>query len=529
MTANQIPFDTLDWLQFGVYFVALPLVAMLGSAIGLLGRVRRGGILWAANVGLLGGAVSCVIVALGISTLEGESSTNYFFSFMEVMRWKMLAVALAATWACSCAAAIAWRFLHPPREMQPWAISLQSLLLVQLFAFISMGSFIGLRLYMLQSVDFNLADYFYEGAEDEFTEPGIPGWYSYGGGERLVLNDHEVSAAEVQAAFSPEQLQKIASLKQLKDIHFSLDSQWKIDLSPLLDHKEFEFIGVDCLNPTMELIEKLAMAKTSSIALRGDFRDVDLTPISQSSTMKEISLYGDFTRRSVEALANSQSLTSLSLGACKLTKDQPSIARWPPNLTKLSILASSANNDDIAAIKNHHALRELNLNYVVLNDEATLAIGALHQLESLSATIGPLSQPALDGLANLPLTAVRLQVSNPAFSPHDAKQILRIKGLIYLNLIDAVHGDDVVEALSQDNSVRAISISSPSVTAEAVFLLAQINSLESLEYPAHLDTPSFHNGFAIYRCELNLPSVHLRKLVTSPSAKQAESPKNQTP
>jgi hypothetical protein len=145
INASQIPYDQLDWLQIAIYFVALPIVAFLGAALGLIGRVRRGGLLWSTNVGLLGGAVACLVIALPLRQLVSDPFDDLLSLYEKNYRWQMLAAAWGGTGGCAFVAAIAWRWIHAPSEVASVSFSLRQILIVQCLCFISLGSFVSLR------------------------------------------------------------------------------------------------------------------------------------------------------------------------------------------------------------------------------------------------------------------------------------------------------------------------------------------------------------------------------------------------
>src|SRR5690349_16433567 len=97
LTANQIPYEWIDWVHLAIYFFALPIVAFLGAALGLLGRARRGGVLRSTHVGLLGGITTWAVLAAPIA-LGGTRLPPDFIAFVEDdYRWQLLFAALAAT------------------------------------------------------------------------------------------------------------------------------------------------------------------------------------------------------------------------------------------------------------------------------------------------------------------------------------------------------------------------------------------------------------------------------------------------
>ncbi len=497
MNPNQIPYDQLDWLQIAIYFLALPIVAVTGALLGLIGRTRRGGLLWATNVGLLGGAVACVIVAFGISTLEGESITNFLDIFLEMLRWKMLVATLVATGCCSLAAAIAWRILYQPREKQPFAFSIRSILLVQFFALISMGSWISLRLYMLEA----------SSVEQMKLIPEVSGWAVFDGGKRLQVSHHGSTEGQMREAVSPPRLSEIAALKQLETIELFLDGNWNIDLTSLFSDKNYQLVKVQCVNPNEYTLKQLAGAKTKQLWLIGDYSNSNLAPLAQSKFIEHLSIQGRISRRSLESLSESSTITTIALVLCDLTTDKQSVQQWPPNLESLNILGGPINRHDLAVLSKQPILKWLYVDHILEEDEAITAIAAMPALEFLHLKLGQLTPKGWSALAALKAYQVRLHITHPSLSKPQVLPLMQMKGLIYLDLTGAMHGDDVVEALAANESLQSLSISSPTISENAMISLASHPHLTILEYPKHLDTPSFHAAFELLRSELNLPQI----------------------
>jgi hypothetical protein len=498
MNASQIPYDQLDWLQIAIYFLALPIVAFTGALFGLLGRTRRGGLLWATNVGLFGGAVACVIVAFGISTLEGESLTNFLDIFLELLRWKMLVATLAATGCCAIAAGLAWRLLYAPREKQPFAISIRGVLLVQFFALISMGSWIGLRLYMLEASD----------AERVKLIPEVPGWTVLDGGKRLQISSpYDSTETQIREALAGPIVKEIAALKQLETIELFLDGDWNIDLSPLFGDKSYQLVRVHCVNPNESTLKQLARAKTKQLWLSGDYSTSNLSPLAESKFIQELTVQGRISRRSLETLSGSSTLTAISLVRCELTADKQAVEAWPPQLQSLNISGGPINQHDLAVLSKQPNLKWLYVDHLLEEDEAISAIASMPALEFLNLKIGRLSPSGWLALGGLKTYQVRLHLMHPTLSKSQILPLVQMKGLVYLDLIDAAHGDDVVEAIATNDSLTALSISNPAISEGAMLSLAAHPHLTVVEYPEHLDTLSFHSAFKLLRSKSNLPQI----------------------
>ena len=200
MNPNQIPYDQLDWLQIGAYFVALPIVAIIGALLGLFGCWRRGGVLWATNVGMLGGAVTCLTCGLAIWTLDQKLSSDFIDYFTDEYRWWMLTATLGATCACALAAGLAWRLLHKAEAERPFAFSLKQFFLLQFFALLGLGCWISLRLFVLEASDPKLF------ARKELAKSQArweaAGWVVNANTQSVSINLSGLDAATVAAAFA---------------------------------------------------------------------------------------------------------------------------------------------------------------------------------------------------------------------------------------------------------------------------------------------------------------------------------------
>jgi hypothetical protein len=501
MTASQVPYDAIDWLQMGVYFLTLPLIALFGATLGLIGRVRRGGVLWSMSIGLLGGAVTCILLTICITTLPAETASSFFDLFLADYRWRFLCATAIATLACSFAAALARRLLFSPGEIQPIAFSIRSMLLVQVLAFISLGSFIGLRLYMIE-----------KSGRSERLRPEnlIPGWELWRGGEEACVLRDNLSSEEIRLALSPDKLREVAKIPHLYGVHLFLDGNWKIDLKPLARTEPLFLLGADCINPSPAMVEELAQISAKELWLSGDFRRVDLSPIAKRNLIEGVTLSsGRFTRHTIESLAEASNLKKFWI-LCKLDASKPTIERWPSQLHRLIVdYKSNLRADDLTSLAGHANLVRFDAIGLLQSDESIKALASIATLNHAKIVIGPLSPAGYEALASLKVAHVMLIVKSQALVHSDLEQMLRIEGLEVLDLYDAVHGDEGLDLVAKKSTLTRINVASVQVTSEAMLQLAALPKLDHLGFPKHLAANSFVEDFHAKRAELGLPFVNL--------------------
>ena len=144
----------LEYLQIAVFLVGTPLAALMGAMMGLVGKWKEGRVFTAALMGL--GSAAFVTVVL-------------FFTFL-VIHWQMQAsrqsilpeffdsyfgqrIAILAAIATAVIAFLAGIGLRSRRNENGHAasFSMRQLLLLQLFAFIALGCWTGMRFFALNS------------------------------------------------------------------------------------------------------------------------------------------------------------------------------------------------------------------------------------------------------------------------------------------------------------------------------------------------------------------------------------------
>lgn len=502
MNANQIPYDQLDWLQIAIYFLALPVVAFLGASIGLVWRWRRGGMLWSTNVGLLGGAVACVILALGLSSLERESITNYLGYFLVEYRWKMLAATLSATVTCAAIAGFSWRWLHAPGEIRPLAFSMRSMLLVQLFALISMGSFVGLRFVMLENCnDPRLVDVFWNS----------PGWILSKNGYEVTFDSSPLSPAEREAALSADRIKQIANNRNLHWLSLRYDTSWNTDLTPLLQAPSITTINVDLLSASSEFIDQFAASRIQHRGLTGDFRRVDLAPLSSSKQLESLRLSGSASKTTIESLSIGSEVKRLSLEKLVLTLEERPISRWPTDLQRLTIYGTTIGQRDLDSLASHANLLQLHAPDFVLDEASFNALKSIPTLEWVSIGIDSRSEKILPQLAQWSTPKLTLFVHHPQVDRALMKRIVQIPRLEALELSKSIVTRDAIDLLAGKESLDYLALASANLTKSDLLKLAVLPKLRTLRYPFVFSLPAraVETAFGAKRDTLQLQRVHL--------------------
>lgn len=145
-------YTQVEWLQMGVFLMGLPLAAVVGALLGLIGKWKQGRVLTAALVGLGGAAAASVIlfgVFMAIVWSSSGTSNDFLLRFFDgYFSWRYTVIALATTGALSLLAAIGMR--RTPSKQAVMSLSLRQLMLIQVYACIALGCWTGMRFYANQ-------------------------------------------------------------------------------------------------------------------------------------------------------------------------------------------------------------------------------------------------------------------------------------------------------------------------------------------------------------------------------------------
>jgi hypothetical protein len=530
MTASQIPYDAIDWLQIVIYFLALPVVALAGSLIGLLGRIRRGGVFWSANVGMLAGAVTCLTCGLAIGTLNQKLPTEFIDYFASDYRWRMLAATLGATCACAFVAAIAWRFLHKPGEKQPFSFSLRQVLLLQLFSFLGLGCWISLRLFVLNSTDPRvLAERQLERLKARWEANG---WTVDPKNGSVSIDLNAMTYSEGQKALAFATIAEAAQLPRLENLSVSGVDDANLDLTPFFQKQSPKGVGLSLKNYSENIIEQFGKSNVEYLSLNNP-GSVDLSSLADNRSLRAMGLSGKITRESFSKLSKSASLKKLTFWQMKFVEGdaqaaQKATIQWPPQLEDLQ-MSDPLSHRDFATLANHQMLSTLYAFNQRLNDYDVAVLAALPNLKKTDVWIGRLSERGDASLRARFLQEnasgfFQLRVDSPPFDESVVQKLKTLRGIKSLRLYWADVGDEVMDDLAEMPDLEMLHFMSPQITQEGIMRLATLPNLKYLFYPVHLNTKTFEKDFAAKRVELDLAPVDLTamQLGTAPPYTEPE-------
>jgi hypothetical protein len=529
MTASQIPYDALDWLQIAIYFLALPIVALAGSLFGLLGRIRRGGVFWAANVGMLAGAVTCLTCGLAIGTLNQKLPTEFVDYFTSDYRWRMLAATLGATFVCALAAAVAWRFLHKPAEKQPFVFSLRQVLLLEFFALLGLGCWISLRLFVLEASDPRvLAERQLERLKARLEAKG---WVVEPGKASLSIDLTNMTPEEIKSAMSLLGSGEVGQLPRLESLGIVANDDSQFNLGPLLERLNPKGLGLNVKEPSEKTIKQLGKSNVQSLGLTGNLGSVDLGALAENASLSSIQLSGEITRKSFSTLSKSTSVKRLTLWQLKLDEGDPQAEQkanidWPPQLEYLQF-AGTFTHRDFQSLANHPKLNTLYAHWFRLNDDDIETLVKLPDLKKADIWTGTLSDRGYERLATLRLHEnasgyLQLQVDSPPFDEAVVQKLKPLRGIKSLRLYWADVGDEVMDEFAEMKDLEMLHFMSPQITQEGIMKLATLPNLHSMFYPVHLNDGKFPKAFAAKRVELDLPPVDLTPIGQQPVPEYTE-------
>lgn len=517
LTANQIPYEWIDWVHLAIYFFALPIVAFLGASLGLLGRARRGGVLWSTNVGLLGSAIACVVLSVGLYTLQSGSKFSHLAYFLLDYRWQMLLSALAASSGCSFVAAIAWRILYKPRQRQPFTFSMTSLLLVQLFVLMSLGSFVGLRLFLLtNSEDSRLHAIAWES----------PGWTLSPQGHEIRFDSTNLTPEQLSHELSKERIAEIANYREITSLVLKYHPDWDVDFSPLLNSKSVSGVTAILHQPSASFLHQLAAAKMKYQRVVHVTTATDLSPLASSKTIEDLRLGGHLSVEAIESLSESLHLKGLSFEVLSIATRSRPINSWPQRIEWLGAFGSPLHPRDCDSLAGHPCLKQLDLPEFALDSTSTSAICGIPNLQSLAIGIDQLSGADFEVLAKRNLNKVEISILSTDPTLSDLMHLQRIANLQSLVLANSYIQNESLLPISQIASLEYLTIASPDVTEQGLLDLASLPKLRQLKLPWGMPMAQLQQAFDKQRNALKLPRVILMKVGPLPSrTNAAESPK----
>lgn len=425
-------YTQLEWLQIGVFLIGLPIAAVMGAMLGLVGKWKQGRVMSAALVGLGGAAVTSIVLFLVFITLDIAGpklgSGIWLMFFDTYMSWRYTTIAVIATASVALLGAIGFRARESKQAV--YAISMRQILLLQLYAFIALGCWSGMRFFALSKCsDFQRARHHW----------GKQEWTVFGTEERGphgLQRDFSGSSTAADWDFENAALRRAIAEPWLKEIHlYGLQANSAIEMSKFAESEQLESVALGYETGAVPPQTHLdAIGNVSSLQqlflFGGDLRGLDLSPLVRRDSLKMLMVRGavvdsarlkQVTRGSGLAQfeihsspsinskwsqvtfqagefnitadmpiapvdldwVNSKSITHLDLRAPKLTTEAAKAIRALPNLDELE-LHCQIDAPALREIASHTSLRRLCLDREMVHDsEFEVAYSKLLLMPSL--------------------------------------------------------------------------------------------------------------------------------------------------
>jgi hypothetical protein len=522
LTATQIPYEWIDWVHLAIYFFALPIVAFLGASLGLLGRVRRGGILRSTHVGLLGGITTWAVLAAPIA-LGGTRLPPDFIAFVEDdYRWQLLFAALVATSGCAFASAIAWRCMNKPGEIKPFNISLFHVLIIQLFSFLSLGAWVGFRTVVLNAID--PTDYSDQLATETMNKWIALDWRfsNYKPHDTAVLNIIGMESADIQKSMTFLESKDLQlRLAKINGLSLVFDHDTDLDFQKIANNSQIKVLTLEYQRLRDANLKALAGSQIETLRLGGSLSVREFTAISQMPRLKSLTITGSWNQDALRYLSGSTSLRELLIynnGVGNLSTGPmqwPSsleilqIGDWPPLELNLDLLSNlpKLKSLDIAT----YSLKESQLSK--LQSELTakkLCIAIEHPTPSMWAVLASLPS------ANAQGGELNLTIDDADFTRQEAAHLKSMTNLKWLRLAYAEHNDDVLEELAQIPSLRRLDLGSSRITAQGFETIAMSPTLEWLQYPFQVRNVALQVDLRAKRVSKGLQPLQMQSTMVAP-------------
>lgn len=147
-------YSRAEWTQIGIFLVGLPAAALIGALVGLVGKWKQGQLINAALIGMGCAALAAVVCFLTFFVVHSQSLASHKSLLLEFFDSYMgptsALLATCVTGVISLLAAIGLRGRRNDKSSAA-AFSMRQLLLLQLFAFIALGCWVGMRSFALRS------------------------------------------------------------------------------------------------------------------------------------------------------------------------------------------------------------------------------------------------------------------------------------------------------------------------------------------------------------------------------------------
>lgn len=495
-----------DWLQILLLLVGMPVIAASGAALGLIGRIRRGGFLPATIAGLSGAAIASAVLYLGIWTLRLESLINprVFLEIYDSGYQRYISIAcLIATFAIAFLWAIRWRVHRASIDPTPLSINLRSALFIQVLSLLCVGSWCGLRLLIADTADPRI------NTKRVWENRG---WEYHDGGSLGFIGD-ELSPREVAYALSPSQLTEMAHYPTVRALGFSLCDLSTVDLSPLKSNVQITSIGfASCdidktLRRDLPQLTQLAAINLSNLKTSGSSL-IHLGELPKLKTLHAQNIQVE--RNDLRGFLATSKLESIYLTGIEAYGPGPAIEQWPSSTRFLQIFGGNLTSEDLRSIGKLKSLTHLHTLYVELDDSILEHLQDLKGLQSFMLDNKGITDRGYE-IISTRIQPPLLWLQGGELSPKAVEQISAIPKLHRLLLSGVIIGDDDLVRIANSPSLEKLHVSSPNVTMQGLMSLSATPKLRELHYPSFGESVVFESHFANERIRLGLPTVQMMR------------------
>lgn len=493
-----------DWLQLLLLFVGMPFIAATGAALGLLGRIRRGGFLPSTIAGLAGAAIASASLYLGIWTLCLESTINprVFLEIYDSGYQRYISVAcLIATFVVALLWAISWRIRNAPFPPTRILISLRTALFIQVLSLVCVGSWCGLRLLVLQSAN-----------SQEMTQRlwQSRGW-TYGNGNSLALSGSGLMPEEVKAAMSRENLEDISNYPKITSLIIAGSNLSEVDIVPLASVKNLRDVTfTDCKINASIGKDILQLQQISRIGLE-ELTTVRPTLTNLARLPKLTAFHAGnvrVQREDFRRFLSSSRLQSIFLNKVSLYQTGNPIDIWPASAKVISIYGCNLTPEDLKAIGKLKSLTDLHLGDALLNDSVLEHFQELNSLQNISFKNMGISARGFEIVIEK-IQPPSLHIAGGELPSGVAESLSHMCRLQSLNLTGVILAHQDIEAIANSQAIVELRITSPGHTDRLLLKLASIPSLRLLHYPSFRGCRSFERTFAEERRRRSLQPAQL--------------------
>lgn len=396
MNAFRDEYTNLEYVQLGVLLFALPIAALVGAMLGMVGRWKQGRVLTAALIGMGGAAFvsACLFMLfLSLPVIAGDSRRHMLLElfdelFAPWLTWR----ALIATSVISVLAAIGLRLRERDSRSGAAAFSMRQLVLLQLFSFVALGCWTGMRFMARDSMSrFERAHRKWSPFEWTVTgnvegEPaklfrrfdGPAKNYALESGYlKLAAREPWLRELELASVLEPMKLD-LGVLREAKALSTMTLSFGPTSKSP------YAALAPKVINLEQATVDQIGeIPALQSLFLSGvDIRAKNLGPLGHSPELNTLHLSEcNVGAKAFNHLASQEQITGLTLFQVGI--DDFDALQFPRGLIQLSIHLVSRQGISANEFAKLRELRQLRLDLPRIEEAELIAISTLSKLEVL--------------------------------------------------------------------------------------------------------------------------------------------------